>query len=118
MSLVLNQKAFEYAKKLIKGGLEVETKDCDWDAHQPTPDEVDKFIENHDIEEYAQWFLGIQTNVDDVNSLDRYQLPFGDLKIVHKGAIIDAQKRAAQHGAKEIENATRELLQMIAAIKR
>ena len=118
MALKLNEKAFAYAQKLIKGGLEVEIKECNWNAHKATADEVNKYVENHDTAEYAQWFLAIQTSVDNAESLARYQLPFGDLKIVHKSAIIEAQKQAASQGAKDIEEAAKTLLQMIAQIKR
>lgn len=118
MALKLNEKAYAYAQQLIKGGLEVETKDGNWQAHQATPDEVNKFVETHDIKEYAQWFLAIDPEINDVNNLARYQLPFGDLKIVHKSALVEAQKKAAQQGAKDVEEAAKKLVQMVAQIKR
>lgn len=118
MALKLNERAVLYAQQLIKGGLEVEVQDCNWSAHKATADEVDKYVENHDIKEYSQWFLAIDTAISDENSLARYQLPFGDLKIVHKSAIVEAQKRAAQQGVRDVEEAAKKLLQMIAQIKR
>ena len=118
MALKLHDKGFAYAQKLIQGGLEVEVKECNWSAHKATADEVDKFVETHNIGEYAQWFLATDPAIADPNNLARYQLPFGDLKIVHKSAIIEAQKQAAQKGAKDVEEGAKKLLQMIAQIKR
>lgn len=118
MALKLNEKAFAYAQKLIQGGLEVETENCNWNAHKATADEVNKFVEAHNSNEYAQWFLAIDTAIEDVNNLARYQLPFGDLKIVHKGALAEAQQKAAQQGARDVEEAAKKLLQMISQIKR
>jgi len=116
MSFKLNRAAFEQAQRLIKGGLEVEVQDV-WAESKPTRDEVVKFVQTHDMDEYALWFLAIKEDEDE-ESLDRYQLPYGDLQVVHKGALLDAQKKLANHPNKEIEQAIKTLLDLVAKVKR
>ena len=112
MAIKLNEAGFEHAKELIKGGLEVEKKDCDWNAHKPTKDEVAKFLENHYLEEYGLWFLGVNTDIPE-NMRERYVFPYGDLKIVHKTAVLLAEEEAARKGVKEVQEAAKRLLEMI-----
>ena len=112
MAIKLNEAGFEHAKELIKGGLEVEKKAGNWNAHKPTNDEVAKFLETHYLEEYGLWFLGINTDVPE-NTKERYVFPYGDLKIVHKDALIVAEEDAARKGAKEVQEAAKHLLEMI-----
>lgn len=112
MAVKLNHSAVENAKRLIKAG-EVERGDTwNWKEHQPTPDEIDKFLNTHTTHEYGLWFLGIDTEFPE-NNADRYVLPYGDLKIVHKNALASSKKEAANNGYKEIEATIDTLLAMI-----
>ncbi len=112
MAIKLNEAGFEHAKELISGGLEVERRADNWNAHKATADEVAKFLETHYLEEYGLWFLGIDTEAPE-NSKDRYVFPYGDLKIVHKGALIVAEEEAARKGAKEVQEVAKTLLDLI-----
>lgn len=112
MAIKLNEAGFEHAKELIKGGLEVEKKACDWNAHKATEDEIDKFLETHYMAEYGLWFLGINTDMSE-NAKERYVFPYGDFKIVHKSAIIIAEEDAARKGAREVQHAAKQLLELI-----
>jgi hypothetical protein len=112
MAIRLHEAGFEHAKELIKGGLEVERRTCDWQKHKPTQDEVAKFLETHYLQEYGLWFLGIDTDAPE-NDKNRYIFPYGDLKIVHKDALIKAEEEAARQGHEEIQQAAIKLIEMI-----
>lgn len=112
MAVKLHKAGFEHAKELIKGGLEVDWQSSNWQGHKPTDDEIDKFIENHYLDEYGLWFLGIDTEYlqDDKN---KYLYPHGNLGIVHKSALEIVAAEAARNGHKDIQEAALELLELI-----
>ena len=112
MAIKLNESAVENAKKLIKAGEVEHGIKWNWQEHQATTDESDKFLNTHTVKEYGLWFLGIDTTVPD-NDKDRYLFPYGDLKIVHKNALIEAKKQVTKNGYKPIEEAIDTLLAMI-----
>ena len=107
----LNQKAVAHAEYEIKFH-EVEKTNCDWKAHQATEDEIDKYLETHDIEEYGLWFLGVDVELPE-DSKEHYVFPYGDLKIIHRSALVAIQKEAAEKKLHEIEEASKQLLQKI-----
>lgn len=112
MAVKLNKEAVEHAKKLIKGKLEVAKHHSDWSEDKPTQDEVVKYLNTHDMQDYALWFLGINTDFPE-ESKERYDYPTGDLKIIHISALKDSLKHARHHGHTEIENAAKELIDLI-----
>lgn len=115
MPIILNQRAFDHAKKLIAAG-EVEHGNCTWSEHQATRDEIDKYLNTHDMQEYALWFLGDNTDMSG-ESIERYEFPVGDLKIVHRGAVIAIKQKTGQQKHMEIEKAADQLLRLIDAQK-
>jgi len=112
MAVKLNKEAVEHAKKLIKGKLEVAKHHSDWSEDKPTQDEVVKYLNTHDMQDYALWFLGINTDFPE-ESKELYDYPTGDLKIIHISALKDSLKHARHHGHTEIENAAKELIDLI-----
>ncbi|MAS32785.1 MAG: hypothetical protein CL610_02185 [Anaerolineaceae bacterium] len=106
----LNQAAVKHAKKLIKDGKVA--KDTDWSDDQPSADEENKFLDNHDWDTYGQWYLGIDTDENE-ETKGRHNFPYGDFKKVHRDGIIAAKQRAAQYDYADIEKAADELLEMI-----
>ncbi len=111
MAIKLHQKAFEQSKKLIKAA-EYEDFSTDWEEHNATPDEVDKYIDNHSMQEYGLWFLGVNTDYPE-NTQEHYEFPYGDLKLVHKSALEAAQEAASAEHLDEIEDAASELIALI-----
>jgi hypothetical protein len=114
MATKLNRKALEHARSLLKKGkVERDIRD-DWSEHAPSADDENSFIEKHGFAEFSKWHLG----VDDVKSdgtKGSLTFPFGDLKKVHRCAIISLESRAAQHGHEDIRKAAKDLLEEIDA---
>lgn len=106
----LNRKAIEQAERLIKAG-EVEGFDSNWEAEKPTVDEVLAYLNAHSMEEYGQWFLGINQGMPK-NVKEHYDYPYGDLKTVQRSALVDTIARAEKAGHKDIVQAAKKLLEM------
>jgi hypothetical protein len=107
----LNQKAVAHAEYEIKFK-EVDKTDGDWQALQATEDEIDKYLETHDTDEYGLWFLGMDVEVP-ADSKEHYVFPYGDLKLVYRSALVKIQKEAAEKKLHAIEEAAKQLLQKI-----
>jgi hypothetical protein len=110
----LHQDAFDYARELIKQGRVVADGRGAWSQHQPSAKEENEFIRLRGFGEYAKWHLGI----DDAHAEKtkaRYKFPYGDLKNVHRCALLAIESRAAQYKHYGIENAALELREMISA---
>lgn len=118
MAIKLNKRAVEHAKKLIKFS---EFERCDhnntWAEDQATIDEEIYYMDNHSMEEFGLWFLGINDEAP-ANIKEHYEFPYGDFKEVHRCGLEVALKDAAKGKHKEIENAARELIALIDAQKR
>ncbi len=113
MAILLNSRGYLHAQKLIKEGKSVEHgKQWNWNEHRATLDEQDKFIETHYVQEYGQWFLGIDTN-QEPESMRYYVFPYGDLKIVHRNALVSIEKEAGAQGHNDIADAARKLREMV-----
>src|SRR6266403_5773456 len=113
----LNVGAFEHAKELIKQGYVVADERGVWSERQPSAKEENEFIRLHGFGEYAKWHLGI----DDAHrekTKARYKFPYGDLKNVHRCALLAVESRAAQYKHYRIENAALELREMSSASNR
>jgi len=112
MSVTLNNKGFDFAKKLINEGHVVADDRDAWSKHQPSAQEENEFIRLHGFDEYSKWHLGI----DDEESEDtkgRYKFPYGDFKDVHRCGVLSAESRAGQYKYLDIENAAAHLHGMI-----
>lgn len=111
MAIKLNRTAAAYAEKVITAG-EFEKHLGNWKEDEPTQDEIAKFLQTHTIDEYALWFLGMDTSIDQKN-IEAYTYPYGDLKVAYKEALLLSQKEAVEKGDKEIERAAAKLIDMI-----
>ena len=58
MSIQLNKKALEHARKLVEQGKVVRDERDDWSEHAPSADDENRFIEKNGWDEYALWHLG------------------------------------------------------------
>jgi hypothetical protein len=108
----LNKAAVENCHQLIDSRQYV--LDSDWGAVQPRADDQNAFLERHSWEEYAAWHLGLTEGAADETKA-RYAFVFGDLRRVHRTALIACVYRASEWRHKEIELAAHDLLQHLDA---
>ena len=106
----VNQSAIKKAKSLIKSHQYV--RDSDWSEAQPSTDAENKFLENHDWDEYGQWHLAVDTDASE-ETKDRFNFPYGDFRRVHRDGLIAAKQRAAQYDYSNIKKAADELLTLL-----
>jgi hypothetical protein len=112
MTVKLNGRAYEQAKRLIEEGKFIDDEREAWSDHHPSTQIEEEFIEKNGLLEYGKWFLG----VNDDYSKDRkryYEFPFGDFKTVHRCGILALQSRASQSKYVDVENAAADLLAVI-----
>ena len=110
MAVKLNQEAFDYAKKLISEGKVDKTSG--WKDIEPSREVGDEFIQKNGMQEYGLWHLGIN---DEMSSQDKghYEFPIGDFNSIVRSGLIAAEHRAGQYGHTDIEQAAKELLNLI-----
>jgi hypothetical protein len=86
--------------------------DSDWGDVQPGAEEQNAFLERHDWEAYAAWHLGLTEGATD-GTKARYAFVYGDLRRVHRTALIACVYRASEWRHKEVELAAHDLLQLL-----
>ena len=111
MSISLNSAAVSFAKNLIKDG-KIKNDQGHWGKHNPNPTEENTFLKKHEMDEYANWHLGLDQSKGE-ETKGRYKFPYGDFKTVHRDGLIAAKERAAQSGYNDIEKAADELLTLL-----
>ena len=79
---------------------------------QPRADDENAYLESHSWEEYAEWHLGLTEGATDETKA-RYAFVYGDLRRVHRSALIACVYRAAEWRHKEVELAAHDLLQVL-----
>ena len=84
--------------------------DSDWGEAQPRAAAENAYLERHPWEEYAGWFLGLTEGADDETKA-RYAFVHGDLRRVHRSALIACVYRASEWRHKAVELAAHDLLQ-------
>lgn len=107
----LNQAAVTFARQLIKEG-KLKNDQGHWGQHNPDTAAENKFLDQHEIDEYANWHLGLDPSKGE-STKGRYHFPYGDFRTVHRDGLIAAKERAAQQGYADIEQAADELLQAL-----
>ncbi|MGO4571936.1 hypothetical protein [Microvirga sp. 2TAF3] len=112
MTVQLNEKSYEHARKLIKDRKIVLDERDDWSEHQPTSAEENEFIRTHGFSEYERWHLGIDTTKAE-DTKERYKFPYGDFKDVHRCAVLAAKTRSGQYKYDRIEVAAAHLHGML-----
>lgn len=111
MAISLNPQAVTYAKRLIRDG-NTKGHKSPWAAHVPCTSDEPIFLASHEIEEYVNWHLGLDTSKRE-NSLERYHFPYGDFRAVHHNGLLAAQESAVRQGYPDIENAATKLLRFM-----
>jgi hypothetical protein len=107
-SYTLNRRAVTHTRALIDARQYV--LDSDWGDVQPRAEDENAFLESHSWKEYAAWHLGLTDGAND-DTKARYAFVVGDLKRVHRSALIASVYRAAEWRHKSVELAAHRLLQ-------
>ncbi|MBV9153510.1 MAG: hypothetical protein JO204_17225 [Alphaproteobacteria bacterium] len=116
MTVRLNKRAYEHAKRLIDEGKFIDDERDAWAEHHPSTRTENEFIERSGFSEYGKWFLGINKLYGE-DRTRYYEFPFGDFENVHRCGILAAQSRAAQEKYLEVEKAAADLLAVISISK-
>ena len=107
-SYAVNQQGVGHARRLIDARQYV--LDSDWGDVQPGAAEENAFLERHTWDEYAAWHLGLTEGASE-HTKARYAFVYGDLRRVHRSALIACVYRAAEWRHKAVELAAHDLLQ-------
>jgi hypothetical protein len=112
MTVKLNQRAYEHAKRLIEEGKFINDEREAWSDHHPSTLTESEFIGKNGFIDYSNWFLAIN---DDYRKDSRrhYECPYGDFGNVHRCSILAAQSRASQSKHFDVENSAADLLALI-----
>jgi len=84
--------------------------DSDWGDVQPGAEAQNAYLEKHSWAEYANWHLGLTVGASDETKA-RHAFVYGDLRRVHRSALIACVYRASEWRHKDVELAAHELLQ-------
>ena len=109
----VNQAAVARCRELISAKQYV--LDSDWGEVQPDAATQNSFLERHDWEDYAAWHLGLTDGANDETKA-RYAFVYGDLRRVHRSALIACVYRAGEWRHKKVELAAHDLLQHLDAV--
>ncbi len=112
MTVKLNQRAYEHAKRVIEKGKFIADEREAWSDHHPSTKIEEEFIMKNGLFEYGKWFLGINGEYSEVSNR-HYEFPYGDFSIVHRCGILAAHSRSSQEKYLDVENAAAELLDVI-----
>jgi len=115
MALMLNEPAYEFARRLIETGAVVHDDRDNWSEHRPSAAAENNFIEEHGFAEYAKWHLGVD-GTKKRETKARYRFPYGDFAKVHRCALLAAESRAGQYRHTEIELAVAHLHGMVEGV--
>ena len=107
-SYTVNPAAVARASELIDSRQYV--LDSDWGDVQPDAEAQNAYLEKHSWEEYAAWHLGLSVGANDETKA-RYAFVYGDLRRVHRTALIACVYRASEWRHKDVELAAHDLLQ-------
>jgi len=107
-SYSVNRHAVAWAERMIDARQYV--LDSDWGEAQPSAAAENAFLESHSWDEYAQWHLGLTDDATDETKA-RYAFVYGDLRRVHRTALIACVYRASEWEHKKVELAAHDLLQ-------
>lgn len=108
----VNDAAVTHARDLI--GKRQYVLDSDWGDVQPGADAQNAYLERHSWDDYAAWHLGLTVGAND-GTKARYAFVCGDLRRVHRSALIACVYRAAEWRHKAVERAAYDLLQHLDA---
>jgi len=109
-SYAVNPDAVAHCRDLIEKKQYV--LDSDWGSVQPGAEAQNAYLERHSWEEYAAWHLGLTEGATE-GTKARYAFVYGDLRRVHRTALIACVYRASEWRHKDVELAAHDLLQLL-----
>lgn len=112
MTVKLNERAYEYAKRLIEEGKFIDDERDAWSDHHPSTQTENEFIEKNGFSEYSIWFLAVNDEYSE-DSRRHYEFSYGDFENVHCCGILAASSRAGQNKYSDVEKAVTDLLAAI-----
>ena len=112
MTVKLNGRAYEHAKRLIEEGKFIDDERDAWSDHHPSTRTENEFIEKNGFSEYSKWFLAVNDEYSE-DSRRHYEFPYGDFENVHCYGILAASGRAGQNKYSDVEKAVSDLLAAI-----
>jgi hypothetical protein len=107
-SYSVNDRGVARARELIDARQYV--LDSDWGEAQPDAERENEFLDSHSWDDYANWHLGLTDDATDETKA-RYAFVYGDLRRLHRSALIACVYRASEWRHKEVELAAHDLLQ-------
>ena len=105
---LVNDAAVAHVRELIDARQYV--LESDWGQSQPNAHAQNAYLERHSWQEYAAWHLGLTEGANDETKA-RYAFVAGDLRRVHRSALIACVYRASEWRHKQVEVAAHDLLQ-------
>ena len=105
---LVNDAAVAHVRELIDKKQYV--LESDWGQAQPDAEAQNDYLERHSWAEYAAWHLGLTEGANEETKA-RYAFVAGDLRRVHRSALIACVYRASQWRHKQVELAAHDLLQ-------
>jgi hypothetical protein len=108
----VNPAGVEHVRRLIDSRQYV--LDSDWGQVQPDAATENAYLERHSWQEYGAWHLGLTVGATD-GTKARYAFVAGDLRRVHRSALIACVYRASEWRHKDVELAAHDLLQHLDA---
>ena len=111
-SYEVNDAGVAHARRLIDARQYV--LDSDWGEVQPSADDENRYLESHSWADYGAWHLGLTVGASDETKA-RFAFVCGDLRRVHRSALIACVYRASEWRHKDIELAAHHLLQHLDA---
>ena len=83
MTVKLNRRSCEHAKRLIDEGKFVVDEREAWAEHHPSTRIEEEFIEKNGLSEYRKWFLGVNDEHNEGRKR-HYEFQYGDFENVHR----------------------------------
>ena len=108
MAIIVNNRAYDYAQRLIKDGRFVADDRDAWSEHQPSAQQENEYIQRHGMDEYQNWYLGVDDEESE-GTKARYKFPYGDFDQVHRCAVLSGESRAGQYKYFDVESAAAHL---------
>ena len=106
----VNPDAVAHGRRLIENRQYV--LDSDWGEVQPNAEAQNAYLDKHSWDEYAAWHLGLTEGATD-QTKGRYAFVMGDLRRIHRTALIACVYRASEWRHKDVELAAHDLLQLL-----
>lgn len=108
----VNPAGVTHARSLIESRQYV--LDSDSGDVQPDSAALNSYLDKHTWDEFASWHLGLTVGATD-HTKARYAFICGDLRRVHRTALIACVYRASHWRHKDVELAAHDLLQRLDA---